>query len=293
MLLKEAHTKFIDYLKNQNRANATIIAYSKDIEQIIEHFNKKNISAVEGVDDKIIKDFMDQLQKSGYTAKSISRKTNSTKTFFKYLHTEIKVIETNPAIAVSHPKLDVKNPRILSKIEYSALRDSVKNDIRTSAILEVLLQCGLRISELASIKLANLKIAKNIDKEQGTLIISSENEGVKREVPLNKIVQEAIVKYLEIRPKNTKEYLFVTKTGKPLLVRNIRSTLHKCFKNLSLSDVKVNDLRHTFIAHHLKMGTPVYVISKIAGHKRVSTTEKYLQYIEVASKKQSVKLEEL
>ncbi|MFQ5437612.1 MAG: tyrosine-type recombinase/integrase, partial [Paracoccaceae bacterium] len=43
-----------------------------------------------------------------------------------------------------------------------------------------------------------------------------------------------------------------------------------------IENSKVNDLRHTFIAHHLKKGTSLVVVSKLAGHKRLATTEKYL-----------------
>lgn len=293
MILKEAHTKFIEYLKQSKKANATVIAYNKDLDQLLNHFNKVNIFDTKDVNESHLKSFMSDLLLNGYTPKSISRKTNSTKTFFKFLCDELKVLDTNPSNLLSHPKLSKNPPRILSKMEYSALRDVVKTDIRTSAILEVLLQCGVRISELANIKLENLKISKNPDKEQGILHIAENSGAIEREIPLNSVVQKALIKYINIRPKNNNGFLFVTKNGNQLLVRNIRSTLAKYFNNIGLKGVKVNDLRHTFIAYHLQIGTPIYFISKIAGHKRISTTEKYLDYIEVSTKKSTVKLEEL
>ena len=75
-------------------------------------------------------------------------------------------------------------------------------------------------------------------------------------------------------------HLFITKTGNSLLVRNIRSTINRYFNLAGVENAKVNDLRHTFVAHHLSMGVNLLHLSKIAGHKRVSTTERYLQYIE-------------
>jgi len=59
-----------------------------------------------------------------------------------------------------------------------------------------------------------------------------------------------------------------------------------------IKNATVNDLRHTWIYHHLASGTPLVVISKLAGHKRLSTTEKYLKYIG-DNKEDSMKLEEL
>ena len=111
-------------------------------------------------------------------------------------------------------------------------------------------------------------------------------------MPLNKSVMEAIKGYLKIRPGTKERTLFVTKTGKPLLVRNIRSTIDRYFKISEIPNAKVNDLRHTFVAHHLKKGASLVLVSKIAGHKRLSTTEKYLSFIERPAEEVS-ELEEL
>ncbi len=294
MKLSAAHKKFIENLKQKNRAHSTIIAYSKDIQQLIEYLEKKEgITDVEQVKGSYLNNFMAGLKEQGYTAKSISRKTNSTKTFFKFLKEELQVIKKNPADLVSHPKLTPKAPRILSKIEYKALRDAVKKDIRTYAIVEILLQTGIRISELAEIRLSDIELPEEGKEGKGVLHIPKRGSNEARDIPLNKSVQQAIREYLKIRPFSKKDYLFVTKTGNQLLVRNIRATLDKYFREIGLEGVKVNDLRHTFIAQHLERGTPIYIVSKVAGHKRLSTTEKYLEYIKVNNKEKQFELEEL
>jgi len=293
MNLKQAHLEFIQNLKTKDRAEATVTAYSKDLEQIIDFLAKQGITEVEAVTSEKLNDFMQKLGTEGYTPKSISRKTNSTKTFFKYLYEETKTIKNNPADLVSHPKLDIKAPRILSKIEYKALRDAVKDDIRTMGIVEILLQTGLRISELSDIKMENIHLSEDIDKKDGEMFVPGSGNTPDRAIPLNSAVQKAIKNYLEIRPFSKKDFLFVTKTGNQLLVRNIRATLDKYFKDTGLENVKVNDLRHTFIAHHLQNGAPLYMVSKIAGHKRISTTEKYLEHVTVKRREGNFELEEL
>ncbi|PIR43743.1 hypothetical protein COV24_01140 [candidate division WWE3 bacterium CG10_big_fil_rev_8_21_14_0_10_32_10] len=293
MNLKEANDKFIHNLKEKGRAEATITAYSKDIEQIIEYLVKEGIEGIKDIKSKQLNDFMQKMASEGYTPKSISRKTNSTKTFFKYLYEDLGVIKNNPADMVSHPKLDPKAPRILSKIEYKALRDAVKDDTRTLAIVEILLQTGVRISELSEIKLSEIKLGDTPEKDQGVLQVPQRGNTPEREIPLNSSVQKAIQEYIKIRPNSKKDYLFVTKTGNQLLVRNIRATLDKYFKEIGLDNVKVNDLRHTFIAQHLQRGAPLYIVSKIAGHKRLSTTEKYLEYITISEKSSKYELDEL
>jgi len=286
--LNDAHKKFISDLKKKGRAEATTVAYSKDITQLIQFLKSNKIDNVNDVKLEHLNKFMLYLSEEGLTNKTISRKTNSTRTFFKFLRSA-NYIDINPAQNLKHPEVKPHDPRILSKLEYRALRDAVRKDIRTAAIVELLLQTGIRIGELARLNLSDVKLNNG----NGEIYISEFGSHEARVVPLNDAAEEAIVEYLKIRPANVKsDNLFITKTGRPLLVRNIRATLNRYFEKAELSNVKVNDLRHTFIAHHLTQGTSLLTISKIAGHKRISTTEKYLNYIKNPSK-ENVELEEL
>ncbi|MEK7595652.1 MAG: tyrosine-type recombinase/integrase [Patescibacteria group bacterium] len=272
--LKTAHKSFVEHLKKNNRSDATIIAYSKDVEQLSDYLLKKGRDLVHEVILEDLKEYMKKLTGENLTPKTISRKTNSTKTFFKYLKVEGHV-ENDPAQDLAHPKVDPKAPRILSKVEYRALRDACKNDKRTLAIVELLLQTGIRIGELAKLKITDATFG-----EDGVLKVPFLGTHPTRQVPLNTAAQKAIKDYLEIRGDVNNEHLFITKSGNPLLIRNIRATIDRYFKLAGIENAKVNDLRHTFVAHHLKEGASIVLLSKIAGHKRISTTEKYLEYVE-------------
>lgn len=276
-LLTSARKKFIDSLKTKGRAEATIIAYSKDIEQLVDYLERNSKVNVHEVSKGDIDNFLKHLSDANYTKKTISRKINAIKTFFKYLSDE-KIAENDPAQYIQHPKLEQNAPRILSKIEYRALRDTVKDDTRTKAIVEILLQTGVRISELAFMKMAHLHLSDN--EAQSYLEIPGTRSTPGRTIPLNKAVKETIEDYLKDRPNSKIDNVFVTKTGNPLLVRNIRATLGRYFKQIGLENVTVNDLRHTFVAEHLRRGASVLLVSKVAGHKRLTTTENYLKYIE-------------
>lgn len=268
--LAMAREQFVKYLSEAKRAHATILAYSKDIEQLVAFLsgvNKKQVSDVEKTD---LEGFLKKLSTDGYTPKSLSRKINSIKTFYRFLKTQ-NLITTNPASEITHPKYEIKPPRILSKMEYRALRDAARGDTRTYAIVELFLQTGVRIGELAALLLEDVK-----DKE---LVIEPQESHPQRTIPLNKAAKEALDKWLTIRPSSKDGALFITKTGRPLLVRNIRTTIDRYFKLAGIDGAKVNDLRHTFIAHHLASGTPLTMISKLVGHKRLATTEKYLDLV--------------
>ncbi|MBI2598831.1 tyrosine-type recombinase/integrase [Candidatus Curtissbacteria bacterium] len=288
--LDEAHREFIDHLKGRKRASATVLAYGKDIEQLVQFLNDLKKAHVHEVAADDIKSFLAKLEKEGYTQKSISRKLNSTKTFFRFLKIQ-EVITDDPASLVDHPKFETKPPRILSPVEYRALRDAARDDARISSIIEILLQTGIRIGELANLRTDDVYFSDGA-KEGSLYVRPLENRG-ERTVPLNKSAQAALKRYLEIRPKAANKALFITKTGRPLLVRNIRTAIDRYYKRAGISGAKVNDLRHTWVAHHLSSGASLVLISKIAGHKRLSTTERYLTLISTPKGEEKVKLEEL
>lgn len=286
--LLEYHKDFLTDLQTKGRAGATVIAYGKDIEQFIEFLGKKAqktlVSQVEGAD---IENFKQHLADERYTDKSIYRKINSIKSFFRFLR-GLNIISDNPANTVSHPKYELSDPRVLTKLEYRALRDACRADKRISTIVEVLLQTGMRISELAFLEVDDVSL------EARTVTIRPQESHPQRVVPLNNAAVTALREYLEIRPKTRQKTLFVTKTCRPFLVRNIRTAIDRYFRLAGIQDAKVNDLRHTFIVQQLAAGTPLVYVSQLVGHKRITTTEKYLKLLQNNADFQTqVKVEEL
>lgn len=284
---KDIHQQFLQDLKSKGRATATVIAYGKDIEQFFDFLNtrpeKKTLGQIVSQD---IEDFKANLQEQRYTDKSVYRKINSIKSFFRFLRTA-GVITENPAATVAHPKYELAAPHVLTKLEYRALRDACRADKRISTIVEVLLQTGIRISELA-----NLEI-EDADLEKRTLHIKPYESHAERTIPLNNAAAKALVEYFEIRPKSKQKTLFVTKTCRPFLVRNIRTAIDRYFRLAGIKNAKVNDLRHTFIVQQLAAGTPLVYVSQLVGHKRITTTEKYLKLLDTPETTANVKVEEL
>ena len=285
---KSAQTQFTQHLESRRRARATIVAYGKDIEQVTTFLTNMGKKTIGEVTRDELEAFLKKLASDKYTPKSISRKINSIKTFFRFLKAS-GAITVDPAIEIAHPKYEVKPPRILSKIEYRALRDACRSDIRMYAIVELFLQTGIRIGELAALTVPDVK---NTD-----LHIAAQEGHAERDVPLNKAAKEALDHYLTTRSAPPaggaqSKALFITKTGRPLLIRNIRTAIDRYFRIAGIEGAKVNDLRHTFIAHHLMAGTSITTLSKLVGHKRLSTTERYLELVKDKAA-DTVKLEEL
>lgn len=275
---------FIQELKVKSRSSATILAYNKDIEQLIQFFAENNKSEAREIAPSDIEAFRNGLKDKNYTAKSISRKLNAIKAFFRWIVAK-KILENDPAAPVAHPKYDNPPPRILTRMEYRALRDAARGDKRIAAIIELMLQTGIRIGEVANLKLEDI--------QGDTVKIKAYASQLGRDIPLNAPAKEALNDYLTERGDSKSAHVFITKNARPLLVRNIRSSIDRYFREAGIENAKVNDLRSTFIAHQLRGGVDVVTVSKTSGHKRLSTTERYLEFIERKSSGRQTKLEEL
>lgn len=273
--IKHAHKQFTEFLKSKKHSNATILAYGKDIEQLADFLSDLQKNNVHEVKTEDLQAFLAQMSDKGYTPKSISRKLNSTRTFYRYLKVN-EFITDDPSLLVAHPKYELAPPRILKPTEYRALRDAARNDPRMFSIIELLLQTGIRIGELAELRLSDML--------GETLKIRPMEKHDERVVPLNRSAKDSLNRYLKIRPEVPDDHIFVTKSGKPFLVRNIRTAIERYFRLAEIENAKVNDLRHTFVAHHLKHGVSLVLLSKILGHKRISTTERYLEFVKERAK---------
>lgn len=286
LLIKDALGLFTSALTQNGKSSNTIVAYKGDLNQLITFLDKQyQITDINLVTGDSIEAFKKDLTNNEYTAKSISRKLNSIKNFFSFLKNEGVIVE-DPSTEVSHPKYENDLPKILKPIEFRSLRDACRNDSRATAIVELMLQSGLRIKEIENLKLEDVK-------ENEITIESYESHG-SRVVPLNNSAKNALKKYLDDgRYPGKAKNVFVTKTGRSLLARNIRSLLTRYFDKADIKDIKVNDLRNTFIVFQLKSGVPIDVVSQVVGHKRISTTEKYLELIESKEESRGIKLKEL
>ncbi len=278
-----AHKQFVEFLRSKEKSVSTVLGYGKDIDQLVQFLKKSNLNLLSEAEEQSLKNFIEDLKIKNYTAKSVSRKINSIKTFYRFLESS-HLISGNPAARLEYPKYENKPPRVLSPLEYRALRDAAREDTRIYAIIELFLQTGLRISEVANLRLEDVK--------EDTLFIRSLEGRVERMIPLNKPAKLALQNYLNIRPKTEETHVFITKTGRQLLIRNIRNSIDRYFKIAGIKLAKVNDLRHTWIAHHLQNGASLLLVNKIAGHKRLSTTERYLELVK-GQKEEKTKLEEL
>ena len=281
--IEKAYNSYNKYLENKELSKATKIAYSTDIKQLYNFLQNENIANLSIIDHNHLNKFQQSLLKKGCKPVSLARKINAFRNFFNFF-VKKGLIKNNPVSSITPPKFDKNPPRILSKMEYRALRDSCKNNPRTYALIELFLQTGIKVSEAANLKICDCQNSK---------IIIKNNSGKQREIPLSPSAKKALEKYLSVRPKGRCQNIFITKNDTPLLVRNMTTILMRSFRETEIKNASLNSLRHTWIYHQLTHGISLQSVSQLAGHKRVSTTAIYLTFIEKKSSVPKTKLKEL
>ncbi len=210
-------------------------------------------------------------------ANSRARKVSSLRSFFKYMVTKAKLVETNPAAELDSPKIPKILPRYLSLEESKQLLENVDGNqkYRDYAILTLFLNCGLRLSELCGINI------KNIKDDKLTVFGKGSKE---RTVYLNDACQKAIADYIQNeRPKEgikapDKDALFLSRLKKRMSVKTIQHVvkLHLEAAGLDTTKYSAHKLRHTAATLMYRYGNvDVRVLQEMLGHTNLSTTQIY------------------
>ena len=205
---------------------------------------------------------------------SRARKVASIRSLFNYLTTKAKVLEINPAKELESPKLGKRIPKYLNVDESKQLLNAIDGDNkeRDFAIITLFLNCGLRLSELISINLSQIKDDK-------LTVIGKGNK--ERTVYLNHASKMALNEYLRVRPKDNvkdKNALFLSERKKRISPRSIQYIVKKYIIAAGLDPEKISPhkLRHTAATLMYQHGNvDIRSLQEILGHESVATTEIY------------------
>lgn len=271
--MSEYIDKFLKYLKiEKNYSINTIESYKKDLLEFNEYLKKKKIK---DVDYKFIRDYLAYMYQKKYMKKTISRHISTLRSFYKYLNNE-NILNKNPMILISNPKLDKKLPNFLYYDELLVLLNIPNKEttlgLRDALILELLYSTGIRVSELINIKIKDINF-----NDKKILILGKGNK--ERYVLYGNTLMELLDLYLNnSRSKLNKnsEYLILNKNGDKITDRGIRLIIQNILKKGELDyHVSPHTLRHTFATHMLDNGADLKSVQELLGHENLSTTQIY------------------
>ncbi|AFC74121.1 site-specific tyrosine recombinase XerD [Rickettsia montanensis] len=266
----------------------SILSYKRDLFDFQNYLAKQKLSEL-NITTENIRDWIEYLASNDLQARSINRKVSTIKSYYEFLISENHTA-FNPVLNVDLPKYQNKLPEILSIDQIKSLLEHCSQDnspegIRLNAMIHLLYASGLRVSELVSLKLADI-LTNKTSKGEVRKIFSVLGKGNKeRVIVINEQAVISIAKYLAIRdvfvnkakPRNL-IYLFPSSALAGYMTRQNFAILLKSaalYAGLNPEHISPHILRHSFASHLLEGGADLRVIQELLGHADISTTQIY------------------
>lgn len=284
--MDEQLAAFLTYLQKEHQySENTIAAYRNDLSQFASYLRERSGGRIAGwsdVTEADIESYVEYMRRKPkpYASSTIARKVAAIKSLFNHLESHDKV-DDNPSVEVSSPKVKKRPPQTLTTAEVERLvasandGDSPKN-LRDRALLNVLYETGMRVSEVVALQLGDLDLAKRH-------IVAPTRQGEDRQIPFNKRTASLLQDYLDQgRPKlvrsSFERALFVNHRGEKLTRQGLWLIIKGYAKEAGLeTEVTPHTLRHSFAVHRLEQGTDLEDIRHMLGHANISTTQVYRQ----------------
>ncbi|MCR4616189.1 MAG: tyrosine recombinase XerC [Clostridiales bacterium] len=215
--------------------------------------------------------------KRGNNATTRARKVVSIRRFFDYLYNKQHLIDTNPMSELESPDKKKTLPKYLTLEQSLDLLGCIdgKNKERDYCIITLFLNCGMRLSELVSLNVSDIK-------DDNTVKITGKGNK-ERTVYLNDACMSAIEKYLKVRPVygvKDKKALFISRNMRRINPRSVENIVYHFLNKAGLDGYSVHKLRHTAATLMYQHGNvDILLIKSILGHENLSTTEIYTHVV--------------
>lgn len=275
--LTGALSLFNDYLVGQKHPGTTIKAYSDDIRRWILWL--PTITTI-GYPSELTREDIEEYKtylarEQGCETTTIRRKLASMKRFTKFL-VDRGFLQTDIAERVRPPKLGTREPNFLTDKEYKTLLFEAqrRGSLRDYAMLQILVQTGIRVGELVRLKLTD------IDWTIPQLVLKGRKHGVDTNLPMPRQAAESLRSYLAIRPPAPVEQVFLSKSARPLDERGVRYIVKFYLNKAGITKkASVHTLRHTYGTHKTAKGMTLKELQYLMGHKKAETTLRYVHLL--------------
>lgn len=270
--------QFLDYITLERGLTAnTREAYSSDLARFIAFVQREGVTTLNKLSRKHVLDYLLWEKERGLNAPSLSRHLVAIRVFLRYLQQE-GLLATNVTETMDSPKLWKLLPSTLSPAEVERLLQApkIKKPIgmRDRALLETLYGTGLRVSELAALRMEDIQF------DAGYLRCFGKGRK-ERVVPLGGAAATYLRKYLdETRPffdrTKASPFVFLSNRGHALSRKTIWQLIRRCARDAGIDkSVSPHTLRHSFASHLLANHAPLRIIQEMLGHADIATTQIY------------------
>lgn len=254
----------------------SISAYLTDLHKLLKYVEGKELS-IKDITTSHLEEFLAELYDSKIKARSIARVLSGVKAFYHFLILD-DYIQVNPAELLETPQIGLRLPTVLNIEEIDAILSvidvSTIEGTRNYAIIETLYSCGLRVSELTSLKFTNLFFDEGFIRVDG--------KGSKqRLVPISKVAIKKINNYLKYRnlitaKKGSEDFVFISKRGTPISRVTVFYYIKQYTEAAGITKtISPHIFRHSFATHMLERGANIRYVQAMLGHEKITTTEIY------------------
>lgn len=268
--IKEYFLKSI--LDQKNYSKKTFENYNRDLNKFFRFLKEYKINDIKKITKETIRLYFLKQKNNNISNRTLGRYYSSLNSFFIY-SIEHEYIESNPLKFIDYPKYTKKVPEYiyesqLEKILNEKTSENIEIELRNKLIINLLLDTGVRVSELVNIKVSDIDIEERIIKVFG--------KGSKeRFVFFTSKTKEILVTYLSKRKeKAIVDNLFINYKGEKLTERSVQKIIKLVGEKIGL-DIHPHLLRHTFATDLLNKGADIRMIQELLGHENLDTTQIY------------------
>lgn len=270
---------FKSYLRIERSLSAnTVDAYLRDVDKLVQYAETLQKDSPVALTKGDLKNFLVWVNELGMLPPTQARVLSGLKAFFKYLRLE-NVIQVDPVALLESPKMSRKLPDTLGIHEINNLIDAIDlskpEGMRNKAMLEVLYGCGLRVTELVTLKLSSLHLNQEFLK-----VVGKGNK--ERLVPIGSSAIKFLNIYLsEIRVhipqiSSSADYVFLNRRGNPLTRVMVFIIIKELALKIGLNKtISPHTFRHSFATHLIEGGADLRAVQEMLGHESITTTEIY------------------
>ena len=252
----------------------TLEAYAADLAAYVAFLDENAVASVAAVTRDDVLDHLIGLGRKGLSARSLARHLSALRRFHAFLKAEGLALK-DPLDGFESPRFVQGLPHLLSSAEIEALLAAPdltsRRGRRDAAMLELFYSCGLRISELAGLRLNDLVL------EESQLMVRGKG-GKERLVPMGQRARQAVALWLPVRnewnPKSAA--LFISMRGKGIGRIRVWQIVKECARAANIrQNVTPHMLRHSFATHLLDNGADLRAVQELLGHSDIATTQIY------------------
>lgn len=277
--MRESIERFLGALEAGNDFSSnTVSAYRNDLNQFVGFIHgEQGVTSWTELQDTHLTTYVLHMRERKYASSTVARKTAAIKSFFGYMVRNGE-LRSDPAESLASPRVEKYVPKAMTEQQIQALlheptREARPENVRDCAMLQTLYATGMRVSELVSLDLCDVDLARET-------VCCTGKQNRRRDVDLSPEAVAALGHYLETgRPSIAKvddeSALFLNHRGHRLTRQGFWLILKQYAQAAGIDEITPHTLRHSFAAHQITRGRDLGDVQRILGHVSISTTQIY------------------